>query len=104
MLVVCLLWTHILKLWVFWIQEPIQAVVKLLTSRVEGRPLGQTTQCPNKSKGMITLRPVVSALVNGQEVPCLIDTESEVTFMEYYFYVLDPCWLNNLPILVEGIT
>lgn len=54
--------------------------------------------------------------MNGQEVPCLTDTSSKVTVMEYDFYTqqfgardqLDPCWLclkvaNNLPILVEGV-
>lgn len=60
---------------------------------------------------------MVTTLINGQQVHCLIDTGSEVTTMEYYFYVqpfrawtqLDPSWLslkavNNLPIMAEGIT
>lgn len=80
-------------------------------------PSGQATQGPSKSEVMVAPSPVVAALVNGQEGPCLIDTGSEVTVMEYDFYgqrfktqeQLDPCWLclraaNNLPILVEGIT
>lgn len=59
----------------------------------------------------------MNALVNGQEGPCLIDTGSEVTVMKHDFYAqqfgmqdqLDTSWLylksvNNLPILVEGIT
>lgn len=65
---------------------------------------------------MVTPSPVVSSLVNGQEVQCLIDTGSEVTVMKYDFYVqgfgdreqLDPSLLflravNILPILVETL-
>lgn len=66
---------------------------------------------------MVAPSPVVNALVNRQEVPCLIDTGLEATVMEYEFYVqqfgkrdkLDPSWLslkaaNNLPILMECVT
>ncbi|XP_077321630.1 uncharacterized protein LOC143955461 [Lithobates pipiens] len=77
----------------------------------------QSLQSPGKPETMVAPCSVVSVLVNGQEFPCQIDTESEVTIMVYDFYVqrfgaqeqIDPYWLslraaNNIPILIKGIT
>lgn len=83
----------------------------------EGRPLGQSSQGPSKPESMVTPSPMMTTLVNGQEVSWLIDTGSEVTVMEYDFYgqqfggrdQLDPSWLdlkaaNNPSILVGSVT
>lgn len=63
---------------------------------------------------MVSPSPVLLAMINGQQVPYLINAESKVTTMEYVLYLkrlrswnlLDPSWLtlkapNNLPIVVE---
>lgn len=70
-------------------------------------------QHPTRPEAMVTPSPEVTALYNGQEVPCLIDTGSKVTVMEYDFDVqrfgTENNWTprlffkiaNNLPILVR---
>lgn len=58
-------------------------MVKLGAPGKEGQPLGMETQGPNKQEVMVMPSPVINALVKDQVVPCLIDTGSEVTVMEY---------------------
>lgn len=71
-----------------------------MAPRAVGRP--QSAQDPRKPESMVMPNPIVNALINGQEVPCLIGQGSEVTAMEYDFSVqrfemqdqLDLFWLS----------
>lgn len=54
---------------------------------------------PKTNDSMVSPNPVVMVMINGQEVPYLIDTGSKVSTMEYDFYTLTqwlPLKANNL--------
>lgn len=44
----------------------------------EEQPPGQATHSLDRSKRMVAPSPVIPALVNGQEIPCLFHTGSEI--------------------------
>lgn len=113
MLAVWTLWAPHQKLWPRRNQElPSQTVKPTVTE--EEQPSGTTPTCPRSDHTMVSPSPVLLAMINGQQVPYLINAESKVTTMEYDLYLkrlrswnlLDPSWLtlkapNNLPIVVE---
>lgn len=78
---------------------------------------GSPAKGSKRLENMVAPSLVVDSLENDQMVPCLIDTGSGVTVMEYESYVqqfrtqdqLDSSWLSlkvakNLPIMVEEFT
>lgn len=49
-------------------------VVELVARGAQGQPPGRSAKGPSKPESMVAPSPVVTALVNGLEVPWLIDT------------------------------
>lgn len=86
MLVVWLLCPFIHELQLTQKEEHPEASVKLEAPRAEEQLLEMAKQCPHRPEAMIAPNSVVNTLVNDQMVPCLIDTGSEVTIMEYQIY------------------
>lgn len=98
MLVVWSLWTHIQKLWTVWIQEPILAIIKLLfVPGQKDNPRDRQLRVPTSVEAWLLRAQWCLPIIS-----CLIDSQSEVTVVEYGFYVqrfgaweqLDPCWLS----------